>query len=65
MGEKKKGIMDDHNVSGKSDFIAGVATYCDENTRGRGGWGRDKEFTFGPLKFEVIMREPSEDVRCL
>lgn len=48
MGEKKKGIMDDPNVSGKSDFIAGIATYCDENTRGRGGWGRDKVFTFGP-----------------
>ena len=26
-------------------------------------WGREKEFTLGPLKFEVIIREPSEDIR--
>ena len=47
MGEKKKGIVDDPNVSGKSNFIAVVATYRDENTRGRGGLGKRERVHFG------------------
>lgn len=40
-------------------LVASVATHSDETTRGR---RVSKKRYFAPLRFEVLMREPSEDV---